>query len=473
MSLATTAAQHTPSRSFPQAPRIVRWIALLGILIVLQQLGALSAVQLEQPIPADFEYFYKAAHALVHQGVSDPGFDVTPTGARVSRGMLDWYWPIVPRLMSPLSLLPLKTAGQLWALLNLVMLFAILRMLGREISGFPPSDWPVTQLVPLLLLLIFWCWEFRLNQIDTLTLFLLVISFVSFQRLQPVRAGFWLGLAVLIKITPGLVLGWFLLKRQFRTVAAALFTILLAGPLADTVVFGPGGARELYENWIRKAVTRGSHRGLIVHQLEMDWRNQALGAVASRWLHRTNWETHFDNEPRIANTWPARYMNLVDLPREIVAMIVVGLLAISLVGLAVLMRHPAHESTPWQLRLEWALCVLAMLWFMPVMRRYHMIWTLPALTVIGPAVHWLGLQRWWSRFVLLIIACLPLVQISLLWHEFEARGVLLLTVGLVSIPLIQLVGMVRSQSLTLPDPMGPLLPASLSDSRPIKAAAHA
>jgi hypothetical protein len=478
-----------PIPTFPQAWWPVRVACLAGILVVLAYLAGKSGDQLQQNPPADYDFFYHAGKWFLERGAVDPGYTVADDGTIIRRGTLDWYWPIVGRLFTPFANFPVFPSGAVWAIFNIVLLVATMRMLGREVSGFPPKDWPVTQFIPLILLGLYWTWEFTLNQLDTLTLCLLTASFVLWQRGRVHVAGFWLGLAALLKITPGLLVVWFILKRQWRTVGVALLTIALAGPIADMFIFGPGYARDLYQGWAYRAIAKGSHRGLIMHQLETDWRNQGWGAVASRWLHHTNWNTHFDNDPRAPGPAPERFMNVADLPREQVVMIVMAIMGASLLGLLYLARRPAAQMTTWQLRFEWALFMLAMLWFMPVMRRYHMIWALPMVTMIGLGIHWRGPRSAWSWAALLAVLAMPAGQLSLLLQEehghiIEAAGIHLATIGLLgAVGIWKLITLSREKP---PAPAtaapgddrataGPPPPArhSQSDRAPAATAAHA
>ncbi|MDX2198370.1 MAG: glycosyltransferase family 87 protein [Phycisphaerae bacterium] len=441
-----TAAPSTAHLNAPTAPPLARWACTLLIAITFIRFGFEGALQLGLPhMQPDFEYFYKAGASLLHDGNFDPGYDQLPDGSLRPRGMLDWYWPFVARLMTGFaSIGDLRTAGLIWIWINILAAIGAVRMLGREFSGFAPQDWAVTQIIPAIMLFTFWLWEFRLNQVDTLTLWLMVLSFVVWHRGRSGLAGFWLGLAVLLKITPGLLIIWYAAKRSWRTVAAALATILIAGPLADAAIFGPQMAGEAYRAWFTKAVTRGSHGGLIAHGLEMDWRNQSWSAVASRWLSHTNWNTHFDNEPRSEDAREPRYLNLVDLPAPVVAKVVSAITLGSLFLLLVIVRRPARTMTPWELRFEFALVLLAMLWLMPVMRRYHMIWTLPTLTLLGATIHALGPRHTLAKLSITAALFLVVAQLSLLdratpeslRHLPEAVGVLLATVAALATPII-------------------------------------
>ncbi|HMQ15304.1 MAG TPA: glycosyltransferase family 87 protein, partial [Phycisphaerae bacterium] len=379
----TTTRSHAPhparlARAAATPP--VRTLARAMLLAILASLAFVGwrAAMLRAP---DFEFFYKGGRWLIDHGSMDRGVDLLPAGGVVPRGTIEWYLPFVSRLMTLLAWLPQQTAGAVWLGLNLAAAAAVARLTAVHLMGFGRQAWEIAVLVPVLVLIVAWYWEFRLNQINVLTLLLLLASFVHWRQGRGAVAGFWLGLAILLKLTPALLLAWFGLKREWRTVAVACATIAVAGPLADVAALGPRLTAETYRLWWHEAVVEGSHRGNIVAQREMDWRNQATGAVLCRWLHPTSWSLRFDNDPRARVVAAEQYLNIADWPREHVATLVQALSLASVVLLAWLARRPARQLGEWQLRAEYALFVLAMLWLMPVMRGYHLIWALPALGV--------------------------------------------------------------------------------------------
>jgi hypothetical protein len=433
---APVSATSVPPRALepPTAPVRVRrlcLLALLGAAVWFAFVGGLH-IRLKDP---DFEYFYQGGAWLLEHGSLDPGYDLV-AGQVVPRGKLDWYWPCVPRVMTLFATLPFQTAGCVWLGLNLLAMLATLRLIGRHLLDLPPQDWPVTQLVPFLLLLFYWRWEFSLNQIDTLTLLLMVGSFVYWQRGRRVLGGFWLGLAILTKLTPGLLILWFALKRDFRTVGAAILTVGLAGPVADVVALGPEQTLASYRTWVHKAVATGSQRGLILSQSETDWRNQGLGVVLCRWLHPTSYSTHFDNDPRLRTQEEPRTLNIADWSLPAVARLATAIAIGTLAGLIWLARRPAGSLSVWQLRLEWALWMLAMLWLMPVMRRYHMIWALPAIALLAAGIHHSGRAAPWSRLALAALGLAAVAQLGMLWRPIEAGGVILASVAVLAVPLV-------------------------------------
>jgi hypothetical protein len=425
-----------------RAPGFVRVLCLFGLLggVWLFAKGGNTTAKLHWP---DFEFFYAAGTSLLERGTIDPGYDVTPAGRVEVRGRLDWYLPFTSRLMTLLAWLPQTRAARVWLAFNLVCMLALVRLVGRHFAGLPPSDWAVTQLLPMLALGLFWYWEFRLIQIDNLTLLLMVGSFVSWRQGDTKAAGLWLGLAVLIKVVPLLLVGWFVLKRQFRTVAVALATVVLAGPLADAVIFGPAGAWDIYRSWAHTVMHDASHAGLIAAEREMDWRNQGLGAVACRWLHPTDYNTRFDNDPRQTPSREKLMLNVAKLSHQQVVRIVLAVQALLLVGLIWLARRPAARLGPWALRLEWALFMTAMLWFMPVMRSYHMIWAYPLVAVLAGAIHHHGVAHWWSLIAWLALIGVVASQLTAFWMESGAGGAILggaLALGVAAVLLRARVG---------------------------------
>lgn len=440
-----------PWRPPVRAPRAVRigCSIALGLLCLWLFVRGASKVVLGYP---DFEYFYKAGQSVLLHGSLDGGYDVLPDGSTDRRGTIDWYLPFMARVMSPIALLPQSKVGLAWVAFNVLVMLATLRLIGRELMGLPKGDWPVTVLLPFIFLAAYWEMEFRLNQVNNLTMLLLVGSFVLWQRGRAGLSGFWLGLAVLIKLTPGLVVLWFALKRQYRTVAAAGLTILLAGPASDAVVFGPRGAADHYAGWFQRAVASGSHRGLILEQREMDWRNQGLGAVLSRWLHPTNWATHFDNEPRAAHRTAARaYFNVASLSRGGVALLA-NLIALgSVAGLVLLARRPARELTSWQLRFEWSLFVLAMLWLMPVMRQYHVVWATPAMCMLAAGIHHMGHRSGWAKLALASIGLVIVLQAALASDLLKAMGVTLVSIPVLALPVVVLLARLQRNPGLVPE----------------------
>ncbi len=482
MSITFSPAEVPEQQLLRTAPRwlYAAAVTLLSLVTLALLVSGAAAVTGDDPTP-DFEYFYQAGHWLATEGVYDPGYDWTAPGERRARGTIPWYLPAVSRFLALIGWLPYRVAAVVWLAVNLFAFVTIVRLLGQHVMGVPRREWPVVQLVPILLLLPAWLWEFKLNQVDTLTLLLIVAGFVHWQRGKKLPAGIWLGLATILKLTPGLIVLWFALKRQWRVFWTAVLTGLLAGPLADLAMLTtaeliaerrpPTAAVtrtvERYVGWIEHAVFQGSHRALITTGRELDWRNQSSSAVLSRWLTETNIRTTWDNDPRwVSDTRPPRYINVADLSPATVAKLQLAASVVLLLALLWLWRRPAARLTLWQLRLEFALAVLAMLWFMPVMRWYHMVFAFPAVSALAAVLHYRRFRGGWSGLALLCLLTVPTLAVLMAGDSFEspnriaaAGGGLGATIA-IGIPLVAaLVLLHRAPSALRPDPLGPPHPA--------------
>ncbi len=353
--------------------RICTVLALLAVAAMLTALYVLAGWYGWKGAP-DFEFLYRAGLHIRHHAALAPAGDV---------GYLPWYLPAASRMFVGLAMLPGPFAGLAWATLNIVMLVTILRWFGRHFNEAPAGHWYASQLIPFLLTFPYWIYQFRLNQMTVLVLLLCVGSFLLWESGRRTIAGLPLGLAILMKTTPVILIGWLVLKRQWRTAGAAVVTCLLLGPVCDVAAFGASNTLKYYHQWYQAAVRDGSHRHFIIAQQEVDHRNQAVGVTMARVLHPVDCRMHFWNDPRMSTIRSHSFtVNLVDLPLADVADLYGKFALLIVVLLAFVMRRPAKLLNRSQLRLEWAVVLLAMMWFMPVLRLYHYAWAYPLLAML-------------------------------------------------------------------------------------------
>ncbi|HUW84130.1 MAG TPA: glycosyltransferase family 87 protein [Phycisphaerae bacterium] len=343
--------------------------------LVLVLIGLLTFLAIRRTLRGlpDFEFFYAAGrYVLQHRALAGEGHV----------GSLPWYLPALSRFFAVFALVPAGMAGVVWALLNTGMLLVTLRWFGRHVSDAPREQWLASQFAPFMLTFPYWIYQFQLSQLTVFVLFLCAGSLWLWESNRRTLAGCVLGVAILIKTTPVVLLGWFLLKRQWRTFAACVATILVLGPVSDVLTFGPAKAAGYYNDWYRSAVVNGSHRSFMLNQVEVDHRNQASGVTLARLLHPVDARRHLWNDPRSKHWGPSIFVNVANVPLSTVARLHTLLLAA--VGLLLLygLRRPAVALNRSQLRLEWALAMLAMVWFMPVLRLYHYAWVYPLLAML-------------------------------------------------------------------------------------------
>ena len=137
--------------------------------------------------------------------------------------------PLTALLTMPLTFFDLQTAIRLFFALNTLFLVASVALIFISIRDYLPTYpyWLIA--VALVLNLDPVLDSLLLGQTDGVILLLLVISFSGYRRGRDVIAGAALGLAAMIKISPGLLVLYFLLKREKRVFASAVAAMLLLG----------------------------------------------------------------------------------------------------------------------------------------------------------------------------------------------------------------------------------------------------
>ncbi len=145
------------------------------------------------------------------------------------------YLPFFTIFMLPWGSLPLIVASVLFSALSLV-LFGVTVVLTENLlnDGLPHKVRPAL-LIALLLALPYVHSCAVLGNVMLLVLFLVVTCWFLVERGREWEAGAALGLAVLIKLLPGALLVFFLLKRRWRVLTSSVAVIVVLGlglPLA-------------------------------------------------------------------------------------------------------------------------------------------------------------------------------------------------------------------------------------------------
>jgi hypothetical protein len=142
-------------------------------------------------------------------------------------------------LALPLARLEYADAFLAWGLLSVAALVAALWLVGRGLG----TRLSVAAVLPAVTLLLI-CFPFRSHlaqgQLGIILLLLIVGAWVLFRRGWPLCAGALLAVATAIKLFPGLLFLFFLLRRQWRAllggaVAFALIVVLTAAVLGPTI----------------------------------------------------------------------------------------------------------------------------------------------------------------------------------------------------------------------------------------------
>lgn len=222
----------------------------------------------QSPVGVDLGVFMPDA-ALAWHG------NVLPVGAYL-------YPPLLALLHAPLAMLSFNTALTIWmgivALSAVVLIWALQQIVGWRVAligclGFAPlwsSLW--------------------LGQINPLIALLLALAVVAVRREQHTRAGEWLALGALLKVTPAVSLLLLVQRRQWRSVRGAalivasvvLFALPLTGPL-DWIAGGATALRQTFDSQALVSLTAYTFRLAPGYREAATWALM-LGMLAITWL---------------------------------------------------------------------------------------------------------------------------------------------------------------------------------------------
>ncbi len=171
-------------------------------------------------------------------------------------------------LSLPFGLIGYRDATLLWNLFSLVAVGTSLILMAREL-GHGPEPWVIFPAVTLMLLNDPFRQQMNQGQLNGLLLLLITGSWLADRRGHFTLAGCLVGLAAAVKIYPGFLLGYFLLRRDWRAVAAGLTTISLLS-LVSLDVLGVDAYRD-YVLTVMPNVTRRFQGGMLNASLSGYW----------------------------------------------------------------------------------------------------------------------------------------------------------------------------------------------------------
>ena len=204
------------TRSLRFLPPVAIGVYTLGMLLILLIAGS--------TLGYDYRAYVDAARRILD---GRPLYDATVSVAGGFAIFL--YPPPFAIAMIPFALLPETVGLWLWeALLVASVAVAVALMpVRREVRWLllllAGVSWPVLYSV-------------KLGQVGPILLLVFAVGWRSLDR--PVTLGAAAALGALVKVQPGLLLGWAVVTRRWRTVAAGVGILLLAAAAA-TVLLGP------------------------------------------------------------------------------------------------------------------------------------------------------------------------------------------------------------------------------------------
>jgi hypothetical protein len=266
------------------------------------------------------------------------------------------------------------------------------------------------------------------NQLTAWTLLLCVAGLTLVGRRRDFLGGLVVGLAALLKIMPGLLLVYLLLRRRWWALAGVLVAVVVCDLLPSVACFGWQGAIDEHQAWVRRTAWH-SNRRLIEQPLLRVHRhgtNASLAAVLTRWLRAVpdaNRQVILYGKPpaevvaryqaalapdeiltldpmpprdapwaekRVDISWVPRF-HVADWSPEVVWSIWATLLVLGFAALGwFTWRRGAPALGDWAPAS--ALWMLAMFWPSPMTRHYYLAWAFPAIVVV-----WYTLLRTWKE----------------------------------------------------------------------------
>jgi hypothetical protein len=307
-----------PSARRGWLPLIIAGLVYTAVLSVVVVMRAESST--------DFRDFWRTAEHFRQTGQVSSGLGVHN------------YLPFFVVFMAPWSHLPLKVAIVLFTVLSMGLL-ALTIVMAEALLDRGLESRPRPAMVLALILLLPYAHSCAvLGQLGLLLAFLIVATWFLVERGREWPAGVCLGLAVVIKILPAVLVVFFLLKQRWRVAAGSVVTAFVLGLGLTLAALGYERTITAHRAFYDEAAVAHSAKATLTaeHPRKAKYTNNALPIVLRRLLTRVN-----------ANPSPEGtelYVNVADLSRGGVGMIYGALLAVIVtISLAVALR----VSKPW------------------------------------------------------------------------------------------------------------------------------
>ena len=194
----------------------------------------------------DFPVYYAAGRSLIggRADLYSPDFALGP--------VMDYrYPPFFLIVLYPLWLVPYSAAAYLWFTMSAIEVACIVLIVIRIFPELRKSKTLV--LLVVLAVAQYFVMVLHYGNAHLLVVALMFGSFYCVLWKKELAGGLLMGLAITIKVTPVLLLPYFILKRRWKLLAA-LCLFLVALNFVPSAYFGFRGNNELLANWYRHVV---------------------------------------------------------------------------------------------------------------------------------------------------------------------------------------------------------------------------
>lgn len=223
-----------------KAARLPLFLVVLGVVV----LGAITVYRAAWgPIQrTDYTVYVAAGQAILDHG------DIYL--AENVRGWRYVYPPPFAILTVPLAQIPLTLGVLIWYGLTILAVAATSRMSAALLGDTPLSKRPyVLYGWPLLCLCVVLVSGTMRAQVSPFMCMFVVATFYFHLKKHPLAAGFSLACAALLKVFPLVLIAYFILRREWRVVVAAVVALAVLGLVLPSLYWGWQFNLEQYAHW--------------------------------------------------------------------------------------------------------------------------------------------------------------------------------------------------------------------------------
>ncbi|MGL4555035.1 MAG: glycosyltransferase family 87 protein [Gemmataceae bacterium] len=305
--------------------------------------------------------------------------------------------PVMAVLLEPLAHLPPVPGAMAWFALKALMAGLSFYGMCRLVEGQGEAFAPWARVLAALLCLKPVLDDLTHGNVNLFILALVVGCFAARRARHDGLAGLLLALAVACKVTPALLVPYFVYKRAWRLllgVAAGMLLFFYPG-FVPAARLGMTHNLTQLTSWYRVMV----HPFVVEGAVTAEHINQSLPGLAHRLLTRSPSFVDFKDDVET----PMRYDNVASLPPETVRHLTKGCLLGF--GLLVLLtcRSPGRDG--WRVGAEYGLIVLGMLLFSERTWKHHAVTLMVPFVVL--AYRLAADRRLWG----VVVACAVLMVV--------------------------------------------------------------
>jgi Glycosyltransferase family 87 len=397
------------------------WLFLTLVVLAWQGSSFIRSLYPPRTITFDFYQDWSSARNFLngHPIYTDIGLTIEnylgwrlPENWPASNWRVNNHPPPLVLLKLPLAWLDYPDAFLLWSMLSLAAFTASLWLIARQLS-IRVSSW---SLLPFVSLLLVW-YPFRdqvtQGQINLVLLLMVTVVWAAERSGWSWTAGVILAAATAVKLFPGLLFAYFVLRRQWRVAASAVATLVVITGVS-VVVLGP----EAYYAYFVDVLPASGH-------WLSNWHNNSLVGF---------WFKLFD---------PASVGGVITPLWRSPIMARVGALVSCAILVSIMMWVIVRAKNRSDLDQTFGLTVTAMLLVSPITWSHYLV-----LLMIPLAIMWVdsrssAIAKWtWIVIVVVLFVPAPKVWRVLIpggWHDGVANP--LQTITALSFPCYALVGL--------------------------------